>query len=519
MPLKIVPKKSPLERVQSHLGNIGHKLHAPYQNDGVEWLVSRESKQVNSTKLETCVVCYEDINTSKLSKRDCCKAPICMMCIEKWETKSEECPHCRSPLNYDIDGKTYGGLLCDEMGLGKTLQMISLTIANPLKHTLIVLPSSLIDQWICEFGKFAPQTNIVINYGNSRPTIENFQTKKSCVVITSYGMIRDPNSFIYKIHWDRLILDECHEIRNPKSKICKAVMKIHAINKWGITGTPIQNYKKDLITLLEFLGIYKASFSNDELTRYVSQFVLRRTKSMVEQHNEKLKLPELKINKMELEFASKEEKDFYNKIRGECSKALKQYKFDPVHAFEVLLRLRQVSILPQLVVDGYSKKDKIDYPRWEHSNTKLDSVVDHLRKNHSTDKTIIFVQFRGEMTYLRSKLEAKGLRVDCINGGVSSSMRYDIISKSRRQNNLDVLLVQINAGGTGLNLQHFNVVYFTSPSWNPALKDQAIARSHRIGQTREVQVYMPLIKDTIDHRIFETQKSKSELFKMLIDIV
>ena len=112
------------------------------------------------------------------------------------------------------------------MGLGKTLQMISMIYANPMKYTLIVLPSSLIDQWMREFRKFAPQINLIVYYGSSRPSSEFILDNPGSVVLTSYGMVKtDPKREVpfTSISWDRLILDECHEIRNPKSKIFKSV--------------------------------------------------------------------------------------------------------------------------------------------------------------------------------------------------------------------------------------------------------------------------------------------------------
>ena len=130
----------------------------------------------------------------------------------------------------------------------------------------------------------------------------------------------------------------------------------------------------------------------------------------------------------------------------------------------------------------------------------------------------MFCQFHGEMKYLKSRLLEKDLTVETIDGSVSGDHR-DTIVKNSRKNDLDVLIVQINAGGTGLNLQHFSRVYFTSPSWNPALKHQAIARAHRIGQTENVKVFMPLIKDTIDQHISKIQEAKEIMFSQLVDIV
>ena len=519
---KIIIKRNatPFRKVTKHLKTQGYSLYAPYQEDGVKWLISRENNKPKSKELFDCQVCMMPTSVSNRAKISCCKGEFCLDCLNIWSQEHDGCPQCRQPMNIETDHKIYGGILCDEMGLGKTLQMISMIYANPMKYTLIVLPSSLIDQWMREFRKFAPQINLIVYYGSSRPSAEFILDNPGSVVLTSYGMVKtDPKREVpfTSISWDRLILDECHQIRNPKSKIFKSVIRLKATNKWGITGTPLQNYKSDLTTLMKFLGVEGQRFSDEMLQRYVRLFILRRTKKMVEEFNEKLKLPDLEIETFDLEFQSKEERNFYNKIRGETSEALKNYKFDPVHAFEMVLRMKQVSILPQLVIDGYSKKWKRTFEPWKHTNTKLDFIVDHLDKNREHN-TIVFCQFHGEMKYLKSRLCEKEMTVKTIDGSVSGDHR-DTIVKNSRKNGLDVLIVQINAGGTGLNLQHFNRVYFTSPSWNPALKNQAIARAHRIGQTKNVKVFMPLIKDTIDQHISKIQQAKEIMFSQLVDIV
>lgn len=259
------------------------------------------------------------------------------------------------------------------MGLGKTIQMISLMLANPVKYTLVVLPSSLIDQWHSEIKKFAPGLNVVIYYGPSRPDLDYLKTQTGegviTVVLTSYGLCQrtSMNTIIFQQSWDRVILDECHLIRNSKSKLFRAVCKIRATNRWGITGTPIQNYKSDLISLMSFLGVRRVKYTDRDLMRSVKMFVLRRTKKMVESYNETLKLPDLNIKKIGLDFQSQEEKEFYDKIRGETIQALRNYKFNQVHAFEMILRMKQVSILPQLVIDGYSKKWDMEYEPWRYT--------------------------------------------------------------------------------------------------------------------------------------------------------
>ena len=509
--------QSPIDRVKFQLKKEGFTLRQPYQEDGVKWMIKREKPITKETK--ECDICNQDVSVNMFSKISCCKGNICDSCSGIWSRNHTTCPFCRQDFNPDVDTKLYGGLLCDEMGLGKTIQMISMMMANPVNSTLIILPSCLIDQWCTEITKFAPTMNIMLYYGESRPSLDTIQNEKNIVLLTSYGMLlprKGRECLLNQHNWDRLILDECHYIRNPASKVFKAVAKFSATNRWGITGTPIQNYRKDFITLLGFLGIKRAKFSDNNLKMYAQLYMIRRTKKQVEEFDSKLALPNCIIKKIELDFKTKEEKEFYNKVSGDVVKALSNYKFDQVHAFEELLRLRQVSILPQLVLDGYSKKWNRDFPEWKHSNTKLEYIIDNVR---NTDRTIIFSQFKGEMAYLKDRLEENELNVECIDGGISMRKRSELIERTKKEDDVDVLIIQINAGGTGLNLENFNTVYFTSPSWNPSLKDQAIARAHRIGQKNQVNVYMPLIKDTIDYRIYDLQKEKKILFNEIIDLI
>ena len=181
MSKKILVLKSPIVALEKNLANQGIKLHAPYQKEGVEWLIGKEKKRTfNCCDHVECGVCTFNVPRHSLSQRSCCKADICHDCIDEWAEKHDTCPYCRQDLLFKVDRKLYGGLLCDEMGLGKTLQMICLMKANKLKHTLIVLPPSIIRQWMNEFSKFAPEFKIILNYGESRPTkefIENILNK------------------------------------------------------------------------------------------------------------------------------------------------------------------------------------------------------------------------------------------------------------------------------------------------------------------------------------------------------
>ena len=178
----------------SKLKLYGHQLYQPYQFDGLKWLLSRE-----------------------------------------------------------ITSYPRGGLLSDEMGLGKTIQIIALIMANPLPYTLIILPPNLISQWKLQFTKFAPFINVIIHHSKSYLSNTHFNTQKPIVCLTSFYY-----SSSFRIHshkWDRLVVDEAHMIRNPKSKRFKSIYNIYSKIRWAITGTPIQNSFKDFITIAIFLRI------------------------------------------------------------------------------------------------------------------------------------------------------------------------------------------------------------------------------------------------------------------------
>ena len=265
---------SKFDTAKNKLAKYGFALFNPYQEDGVKWMISRE-RMIRS-------------DGSKV------KGP-------------------------------YGGFICDEMGLGKTIQIISLIMANPVRNTLLVLPSNLISQWNDEFRKFAPELDIFVHHGDNRIYHSSQVTdrdNKPIVWITSYGLLRgikDQITVFQRIKWDRMILEECHIIRNPKSGVSRSIMNIYAKVKWGITGTPIQNRIRDLYTLFQYFGIDPIFVKNNiEFIR--KKYIIRRTKEMVRRYNAKLDLPKLNVQSVKVSFKSQQELDLYTKVNGEVKK-------------------------------------------------------------------------------------------------------------------------------------------------------------------------------------------------------
>jgi SNF2 family DNA or RNA helicase len=432
-------KITPFSKATRALAEVGHKLH-DYQRDGVKWLISRE----------------------------------------------------------DRDNKITGGLLCDEMGLGKTIQFISLLLSRGVGRTLLVLPASLMIQWREELGKFAPEIPI-FNYHGEHRSLKHMPDR--CVVMTTYTLVHNDRKTLGETIWTRVILDECHNIRNPKAKSSKACKSLRADSKWGITGTPIQNYVSDIVSALEFVGITREEIRSD-LPAAINKYTLRRTKSEVSLDDS---IPDKSIKRVILPHASKKEADFYKQLEN-------SELFNPL---EKTLRLRQASIAPKMVLDGIGKKTTTPAKRWTHTNTKLDSVFNKCQRRMESDdssRIIIFTTFKYEIEYLTGKFAETGFKYSSLHGGVPKDERNSRIADAENQ----VLMVQIVCGGTGLNLQSYNVIYFTSPPWNPSLEDQAIARCHRIGQDKPVDIYKMYIKKSIEEHINAVQEVKRTLIAKYI---
>ena len=190
----------------------------------------------------------------------------------------------------NIDKK--GGFLCDEMGLGKTIQTISVILGNPVKNTLVVVPKTIVEQWYSEFSKFAPQLKVYV-YDKHKPIPDCDVLIASYSAIVVRGKEKNTRTALHEIHWNRLVLDEAHEIINWRSKIFYSLNMLKTDIRWLLTGTPVFNSSEDFISLLMFIGYSKITIqSNYEKLKNV--YILRRTK-------ENIKLPKCHFENVELD--------------------------------------------------------------------------------------------------------------------------------------------------------------------------------------------------------------------------
>jgi SNF2 family DNA or RNA helicase/DnaJ-domain-containing protein 1 len=391
-----------------------------------------------------------------------------------------------------------GGFLTDEMGLGKTIQMLGLMYSNFLKRTLIVLPCSLVDQWETEIIRLLGHHPLV--YHGARKHEKSL--KDSPIVITTYSTLaaRKSGSLTIQspltdITWSRVIFDEAHHLRNRKTSKHIGAANLKACIRWFVTGTPIQNVKADLFSLFSLFGIERENYTTYDGIREIAEtFRIGRTKSEVG-----IKLPNVTYHRQMVPWSTDADLDMAADLHSILSfsqvsvsnvnKIIAMMSGSPLPA---LIRMRQSCILPRLMRKSVKRLirrgliEKTDMLKGIYSTAKMDAVMSTIleRKDNGAPK-LVFSHFNGEIDYLEAELTKHGMKVGVIDGRTCRGDRETYLTSDA----YDVLVLQIQTACEGLNLQQYSEVYFTSPHWNPFVEDQAVARVHRIGQKKPVNVF------------------------------
>jgi len=424
------------------------------------------------------------------------------------------------------DTRIFGGFQCDDMGLGKTIQILGTMRNNLQKNTLILCPLAMVQTWV-EVAQRSGFNVFALEKGNWH--CGTLRALRPNVYICNFDKILSMPDLFLGEHcaWNRIVLDEAHKIRSPYSEITMQICKISAPIRWAVTGTPIVNGLRDITSLLAFLGCpHDEHFRWDSGYRDLLPKILMH-RSMNEMRSVLSSAPPVPtVERVLLEFDSEREKEFYSAVRGEISDRLaSRYSRDFAEKLEMLLRMRQISVHPQVYINSKKRKNPdYDQESFKEPSTKFNALARIIKEEDLEEhKYLIFCSFREEMDLLKGFL--KGFIDDGIeqyHGGLSKKERDEILDRAK-SSSCKVLLIQLQSGGVGLNLQEFDRCIFMSPWWTAALMQQAIARTVRMGQTRVVRIVHLLHRfeddsKSIDSLMNAAADRKAHLLKWLFDI-
>lgn len=427
-------------------------------------------------------------------------------------------------LNF-LDSFNFGGCLADDMGLGKTLQIIAFILSQREKrgHTtnLVVVPTSLLFNWQDEIRKFAPSIKVLQHHGSDRSKTTAHMMDYD-VVITSYGILLSDIQFLKTFYFNYIFLDESQTIKNPDSERYKAARLLQSRNRIVLTGTPIENNTFDLYSQLSFacpgllgsksyfkdiyaIPIDKFEYSKraGELQQKIKPFILRRTKKQVAKE-----LPEKTETVIYCEMNAEQRRiyDAYEKELREFIAANDEDELNKnsMHVLTGLTRLRQICNSPVLLKEGYSG---------EHS-VKIEILMEQITGKSQDHKILVFSQFVGMLDLLKAELEKREIPFEYLTGQTRD--RGEKVNNFQNNENIRVFLISLKAGGIGLNLTQADYIYLIDPWWNPAAENQAIDRSYRIGQTKNVIAVRMICSNTVEEKILTLQKRKKHLAQQLL---
>ncbi|WHS62211.1 DEAD/DEAH box helicase [Pseudomonas sp. G2-4] len=441
---------------------------------------------------------------------------------------------------YQLDGLSWmqslrqlevGGILADDMGLGKTLQTLAHILSEKNagrldRPCMVVMPTSLIPNWLDEAAHFTPQLKVLALYGAGRK--KHFdRLAEYDLVLTTYALLPKDVERLAAQPLHVLILDEAQYIKNPTSKAAQAARELNARQRLCLSGTPLENHLGELWSLFHFLlpgwlGDVK-SFNRDyrvpiekrgsdvrlqHLNGRIKPFLLRRTKEQVA-----TELPPKTeiIHWVELSDA---QRDVYEtmrlamdkKVRDEITR--KGVARSQIIILDALLKLRQVCCDLRLINDA-------TLPSRGSTSGKLDSLMEMLEELFEEGRRVLlFSQFTSMLALIEDELKKRGVEYAILTGQ-TRDRRTPV--KEFQSGKRQIFLISLKAGGVGLNLTEADTVIHYDPWWNPATENQATDRAYRIGQEKPVFVYKLIARGTVEEKIQLLQKEKSDLAAGVLD--
>ncbi len=422
------------------------------------------------------------------------------------------------------------GFLADEMGLGKTAQTIAHLVVEQAagrldRPALIVVPTSLIANWVAELGKFAPRLQVAVLHGldrhEKRGKLDGVQ-----VVVTTYTVLARDVEAMRELAWHIVVLDEAQAIKSPDAKATRAVCQLQTRQRLCLSGTPIENNLEELWSQFAFLmpGLLgdRRGFTRRfrtpiekrgddqrrvQLIRRIRPFILRRTKSEVATD-----LPPKHTILRRVTLAP-EQREIYETIRGTLQEKVRTQITENslarsrIVVLDALLKLRQACCDPRLV--------KLPSAQLVEVSSKLDTLMEMITEMVPEGRRILlFSQFTSMLDLIKPRLHEAGIAFVELRG--STQDRGEPV-RAFQAGEVPLFLISLKAGGRGLNLTAADTVIHYDPWWNPAVEDQASDRAHRLGQTKSVFVYKLIAADTVEERILELQQRKAELAGIAFD--
>lgn len=428
----------------------------------------------------------------------------------------------------------FGGILADDMGLGKTVQTLCLLLKDkqeraalngePHKPSLLIAPTSILHNWYAEAKKFAPDLTIMIHAGTNRDRVETW-FKSYDLVITSFGTLRIDMDMFKRVNFNYTIIDEGQNIKNPGSQISRSVRLIPAQHRLVLSGTPVENSVLDLWSIMAFvnpgllgnLKFFRENYVNpiekekDEqaaarLRTVINPFILRRTKKQVATD-----LPD-RIEHVHYCDMTADQEEVYERLKaGFRNEILDAIQKNGLLRSQMLL-LRGLTILRQ--VANHPAMVESDY---EASSGKFEEAMRMLKNAlFEGHKILVFSQFVKHLRLVKKRLEQEKIAHYYLDGQTPREDRRHLVEKFNKNSEMKVFLISLKAGGLGLNLTSADYVILLDPWWNPAVEQQAIDRSHRIGQKRKVISYRFITKNSVEEKIMALQQKKRSISDSLV---
>ncbi len=422
-------------------------------------------------------------------------------------------------LKYLTDNNL-GACLADDMGLGKTLQAIAL-LSNlhqeKKKKSMVIMPKSLIYNWENEIKKFSPKLKVGVYYGINR---DFSALKKSDVILTTYGTIRNDIVNLLEQKLDLLILDESQNIKNINSQTTKAVLLLNAKKRVALSGTPIENNLLELYSLFRFLNPemfgsvqrftnnyivpiqkYSDISTIEELKKKIYPFLLRRVKKEVlEDLPDKIeKLVYVDMNDEHRRFYEERRRYYYSLLEKNTSS---QGNFDKFFVLQAINELRHIVSSPDLESKKIisSKKEVL-----------IENVVEAIENNH---KVLVFVNYLSSIESICDSLKENKIKYLKMTGQTKD--RQTLVDKFQNDSRYKVFVMTLKTGGVGLNLVSADTIFIYDPWWNTTVENQAIDRAYRLGQDKTVFAYKMIMRNTIEEKILKLQEIKNKLLDDLI---